>query len=328
MENHLVSHIKNPHLKSDNTLHVIGVIQNPVRYHSRYRLFRNWAKEMVNTPNVQLHVVEAVYKNRHQECAPDGPADYNYMAVETHSEIWLKENLINLAVEYLLPKHWNALCWSDTDIHFRRNDWALATLHQLQHFNIVQPWRSASDLDFYGNVMDAWTSFGSLVARGERMYKDKSKVDEGYKYAHTGYAWACNRYFYKNIERLMDFNIVGAGDHAMAWACLGMVDNTMPRAISCGYRKMCEDWQRKALRACAGMVGYVPGRIEHHYHGAKKKRQYWERWDILTKNNYDPATDLAYDSQGVRVLCGRNKWAIERGVMSYNRKRHEDDIGD
>ena len=150
---------------------------------------------------------------------------------------------------------------------------ALNSLHQLQHYNIIQPWQSAADLDFHGNIMNTWTSFGSLCAKGQPMYRDKTREEQGYKYGHTGYAWVCTRYFYENVEKLADFNIVGAGDHLMGWACLNMVDLTMPKNISKGYRDMCEAWQKKAFYASAGMVGFTPGRIEHNWHGSKVKRK-------------------------------------------------------
>lgn len=324
---HLVNHIKSPELREDSTLHVIGVIQNPVRYQSRYRLFHQWAKEMCATPNVKLHVVEAVYKDRHPECS-SGVLDYNYHSVQTHSEIWLKENLINIGVKNLLPRDWKYMAWVDCDVHFRNPSWALNSIHQLQHYNIIQPWQSASDLDFHGNVQNTWTSFGSLCAKGSPMYKDKSKGHLGYTYAHTGYAWACTRYFHENVQKLPDWNIVGAGDHMAAWSCLNMVDKTMPTQISQGYRAMCEDWQRRAHYACGGLVGFTPGRIEHHWHGSKVKRQYWSRWDILTKNHYDPYHDIAYDSQGVLHLSGKNKYQIEHAIMKYNRSRCEDELYD
>lgn len=322
---HLVNHIQNPGLENDNTLHVIGVIQNAVRFHSRYRLFREWAAEMVATPNVQLHVVEATHGHRHPECAPKH-GEYNYHRVKTHSEIWLKENLINIAEKNLLPSNWAKMAWVDCDIRFRDPQWALNSLHQLEHYNIIQPWQSASDLDFFGNVQNTWTSFGSLCAKGLPVHHDKSKIGYGAQYGHSGYAWACTRYFYENVQRLADFNIVGAGDHLMAWACVNQVDRTMPNAISPGYKKMCEDWQRKANFACAGLVGFTPGRIEHNWHGAKVNRKYWNRWSILIDNDYDPTRDIAYDSQGVITLCGSNKYAIEHGLMKYNRGRQEDSI--
>lgn len=327
MNTHLVPQIRNPELETDSTLHVIGVIQNPVRYHSRYRLFRQWAKEMHQTKNVKLHVVEAVYGDRHPECRPHFN-EYNYHQVRIHSEIWLKENLINIGVKNLLPKNWKYLAWVDCDVHFRDPHWALGTIHQLQHYNIVQPWQSANDLDFHGNIMNTWTSFGSLIARGKPIYHDKTKQGQGYEYGHTGYAVACTRYFFENVQKLADFNIVGAGDHLMLWSCVNKADSTMPKQISRGYREACEDWERKAFHATAGLVGFTPGRLEHHWHGSKVRRQYWNRWRILLENHFDPKHDLAYDSQGVLVLCGKNKYAIEHAVMAYNRQRCEDDLHD
>lgn len=321
---HLQSHILNPELKSDNTLYVIGVISNPVRFHSRYRLARAWLEEMRRTPNVSVHMVEACYGDR----LPEVAHTEKDLAVKVDSEIWIKENLINLGIRHCLPSDWKYVAWVDCDVSFRDPGWALATIHQLQHYNIVQPWQSATDLDFHGNVMSTWTSFGALCASGKPMCHDKTKQHLGYHYAHTGYAWACTRYFYENVGKLTDFNIVGAGDHLMAWACLNKVDATMPTQISPGYKSMCDDWEAKAFHACAGSVGFTTGRLEHNWHGSKGKRKYWSRWDILTKNDFDPKKDLAYDSQGVVVLVGKNKYKIEREIMQYNRSRCEDDLHD
>ncbi len=318
---HLTSQIKHPELANDNTLHVIGVIQNSVRYHSRYRLFREWVKHMLGSKNVKLYVVEAVYGDRQPECAPENN-EYEYHQVKVTSEIWLKENLINLGVKNLLPNNWKYLAWIDCDITFRDDAWALNCLHQLQHYNILQPWKDSVDLDYYGGIHQHHKSFGYLAATRARKWHGKGK--EGYQYAHTGFAWACTRYFYENVGKIADFNIVGAGDHLQAWACIGEVKSTMPEAISDGYKKMCNDWQDKAVRACAKAVGYSHGRIEHHWHGKKENRKYWSRWDILTKNNFNPVTDLAYDSQGVLVLCGSNKYQLEHDIMLYNRQRAED----
>lgn len=323
MNNHLVSHHRNKELKSDNTLHVIGVIQNSVRWHSRYRLFREWVEEMIKTPNVELHVVEAVYGDRHQECNPVGPANYNYMAVKTTSEIWLKENLINLGVKYLLPKNWKYLCWSDTDIHYRNHNWALDSIHQLQHYHIIQPWKDALDLSSDGGVMQHFTSFGYYSAK---CIPQAPSVHNPYKrpYGHTGFSWCATRYFYENVEKLLDFGILGAGDAHMAWACVGGVQGTINQQMQDGYKHLANLWQERAQYACGGLVGYTPGRIEHFFHGAKQNRKYGSRWQILVKHKFDPMKDLKYDHQGVLKLKGKKK--LEHAIMRYNRERHEDDL--
>lgn len=320
---HLVNHINNSDLASDNTLHVIGVMSNYVRWHSRYRLARQWLAEMERTPNVKVHVVEAAYGDRKFEIVD--PKNPQHLGVRTHSEIWLKENLINLGIKQLLPKNWKYVAWVDMDVHFRNPNWAKATIHALQHYHIVQPWSHAVDLDFHGGIHADYSSFGYLCASRKPMSHGKDK-GAPYTYAHTGFAWACTRYFYENVRELLDMCIIGAGDHHMAWACLGKIKSTIHQGMCDDYYEVCEEWQRKAHRASAGLVGYTHGRIEHNFHGPKERRQYWSRWDILIKNKFNPKTDLAYDSQGVLQLCGSNKYTLEHDIMVYNRQRLEDSV--
>ncbi len=322
MNHHIVNQITKSKLNSDNTLHVIGVIQNAVRYHSRYRLFHQWVEEMLKTPNVVLHVVEAVHGDRAPECAPHCD-EYSYLKVRTTSEIWLKENLINLGVKHLLPRDWKYVCWSDCDIHFRNQNWAQESLHQLQSYQIIQPWKDAMDLSFDGGVMQHFKSFGYYSAKA---IPQAPSVHNPYSrpYGHTGYAWACTRSFYENVEKLLDFAILGAGDAHMAWACVGNVQGTINQQMSDGYKHLANVWQDKAKYACSSHVGYTPGRIEHHWHGSKQNRKYASRWQILVKHKYDPMKDVKYDHQGVLKLKGKKQ--LEQAIMRYNRERCEDDI--
>lgn len=323
---HIVNQIRNPALRHDNTLHVIGVIQNAARWHSRYRLFRRWLAQMQKTPHVKLYIVEAVHGDRTPECGPDtNPNDgvYEYMRVHTKSEIWLKENLINLGVKHLLPKDWKYLSWVDCDVHFRNKHWARETIHQLQHYQIVQPWSDAVDLTYDGGIIQHWKSCGYFSAK-HIPQAPSGNNPYGMNYGHTGFAWACTRYFYENVEKLMDFAILGAADNHMSWSCLGRVKDTVNPKISDGYKHACNDWQRKAHYASSGIIGYTPGRIEHWFHGSKKKRGYWDRWKILVKHKYNPLTDLAYTSEGLIKLKGKK--GLEQDISLYNRSRCEDEI--
>lgn len=277
---------------------------------------------MLQTPNVKLHVVEAVYKNRKPECMPEND-EYCYSAYPTSSEIWLKENLINLGVKHQLPKDWKYMAWVDCDVSFSNKNWATEATHQLQHYQIIQPWSDAMDLTFDGGVHKHFQSFGYFTAK-RIAHAPSGKNPYGLKYGHTGFAWACTRYFYENVEKLLDFAILGAGDNHMAWACLGQSMHTANPAVTDGYKKALQRWQEKAKYACGEMVGYVPGRIEHHFHGPKSRRQYWDRWKILVKYKFDPMKDLKYSNYGVLKLKGKTK--LEQAIMHYNRERHEDSI--
>lgn len=322
MSNHLVSHIKHPELSNDNTLHVIGVISNPVRWHSRYRLFRKWKKEMLAAPNVKLYVVEGVYGDHQGECAPEQGEDYGYLQVKLHSEIWCKENMMNIAEDRLLPRNWKYLCWSDCDVHFRDPHWAQGALRALQRYNVLQPWSHCADLDFHGGIYQSHTSFGFLHAIRKKKWHGRGK--DGYEYAHTGFAWCCTRYFWENIKKLPDWCIVGSGDHHFAWGLIGLIDETIHGKCTEDYRLICREWQKMALHACGGIVGFIHGTIEHYWHGSKENRNYWGRWNIILSNNFNPRTDLCYDSQGVIKLKGDNALAIEKDMMIYNRSRNED----
>lgn len=321
MSRHLVNHIKHSELESDSTLHVIGVITNPVRYQSRYRLYHQWEKEMLATPNVALYTVEAAYGDRrHEVTVSDNP---NHLQLRTSSEIWLKENLINLGIRNLLPKDWKYVAWVDCDVSFRNPDWAMASIHQLQHYPIIQPWSDVVDLDFYGGIHQHSKSFGSLHAKN--LPKAHNRNNEyGHAYGHSGFAWAATRFFYENVEKLLDIGIVGSGDHHMAWGCIGEIESTVHKKLEGSYMRKCIDWQERAFWASGSNVGFTPGRIEHHFHGPKERRKYYGRWDILLKHGFCPETDLVYDSSGLLRLKGKH--LMEQDIQRYNRERLEDSL--
>jgi hypothetical protein len=77
------------------------------------------------------------------------------------------------------------------------------------------------------------------------------------------------------------------------------------------------------MQHIAGNISYVAGSIEHMWHGAKAKRDYVGRWDILARNAFDPATDLKRNTWGVLELAG-NKPDLRRDLDGYFRARDED----
>ena len=62
--------------------------------------------------------------------------------------MWHKENLINLAVERLLPSDWKAVAWVDAEVEIESPTFALDTLKILNgHRDIVQLFSHGLDLD-------------------------------------------------------------------------------------------------------------------------------------------------------------------------------------
>lgn len=302
----------------EETLYVIGCISNPARFNSRYRLYRQWESEMLTTKKVKFFTVESAFGNRKYEITV--PRD-NALQVKSKSEIWIKENLINLGVRYLFPRDWKYMAWVDCDISFRNENWAEETIHRLQHHNVVQPFEDAIDLGHTGNILQTFKSFGFRHQEGG---KKQAKSSDPYPYGHSGFAWACTRSFWEQSQGLLDFAILGSADHHMAWAMIGEVGPTIFGGMPPSYGRRCFEWQQRAVISTKKQVGYTDGRIEHFFHGPKVARQYQSRWKILVDHQFDPDKNLIRDSQGVIHLFGKPD--LEQAIHRYNLSRREDSI--
>lgn len=329
---HIVSQIRDNSLDVDNTLHVVGVISNPARYHTRYRLFRRWYKEMMQTPNVKVYIVEIAFGDRKFECTD--PCNPQHLQLRTFHELWHKENMINIAVRDLLPRDWHYMCWCDTDVFWPKSynedtdtyvpsRWAQETMHQLQHYHVVQPWQHAVDLSFHGSIMNTFESFCSVHSKRMPM---QTNPGSPYKYAHSGFAWACTKEFWENLpgKGLMDWAIVGSADHHMAWAMINRVGDSVHRKMPDNYMKLAKEWQDCAYEMTKGQLGYVKTRIEHKFHGPKVNRGYRERWSLFIEERFDPLKDLAYDHHGLLYIKGKPE--LEHRIRLYMRSRNEDSI--
>ncbi len=109
----------------------------------------------------------------------------------------------------------------------------------------------------------------------------------------------------------------------MALALISRVHESVPGGISAGYLRPLLRWQDCAAQHIAQNIGYVPGTIEHAWHGSKEKRAYIDRWTILIRNAFDPDADLIRNTWGVLELAG-NKPALRRDIDRYFRSRDED----
>lgn len=288
------------------------MISNPVRYQSRYRLYNQFKKEMAEN-GVQLFTVEVQHGNRDFVVTHDG--DPHVLQLRTTSEIWHKENAINLGVQRL-PKDWKYVCWIDSDISFQRSDWMEETLHQLQIYKYVQMFSHAIDLGPDGAVLQTHNGFMWSYLHG-------LPFGRAYSHWHPGYAHACTRDAWDGLGGLLDTGIAGAGDHAMCLSLVGQGDLSYPKEVTPGYKEDIQSWQKRAERYVKRDVGYVPGSIFHHFHGSKRKRFYAERWEILIKNKFDPNIDLKRDWQGLYSLVDE-KWRLRDDMRKYFRARDED----
>lgn len=324
MSKHLIPQIHSANrMATDNVLHVVGVISNHAQWHSRYRLFREWLKEMRQTPNVKVHVVELAHGDHCFELACDMEGDSYLQLRSPNGHLWLKEAMINAAVRYLLPPDWRYMAWVDCDVHWPEKSWAQATIKKLQDYQVVQPWATCVDIGPFGEASQNHESFAYVLNQRLPM---RSVWAAGYKYCHTGFAWACRREFWENVHGLMGFCLVGSADHHQAWAMINRVNESVHGQMSEGFKRACLEWQKRAYAACGGRVGVVTTRIEHSYHGSKQRRKYRERWEIFIEAQFDPYKNLAYDAMGLPYVVSLPD--MEEEIRRYNLARAEDAIGE
>lgn len=298
-------------------LWVITVISNPARYSSRYELYQKF-KKAVETAGANLLTVETAFGDRPHELID--PSDHKNLALRTWDEIWHKENMINLGVAQL-PDDWQYVAWVDADVEFMRQDWVEETIHQLQHYHVVQMFQNAVDLGPTGEVIKLHDGFVWSYRSGKPLPEPK----KNYPHWHPGYAWACSREAFDKLGGLLDIAILGSADHHMAWALVGHVLRYAPKAVTPGYKRHLEVWQERALTHIKKDIGYVPGSIYHHWHGRKKDRRYVERWQILLKHRYDPDFDLQRDWQGLYMLSSEGE-RMRQDLRNYFHVRNEDSI--
>jgi hypothetical protein len=298
-------------------LHVVTAVANPVRWASRVRLARDFIAHMLDS-GVRLTVVECAYGERAFELTEI--PHINHVGVRSRTLVWNKECLLNIGAQRATDAKY--IGFIDADIRFRKPGWAAETVHALQQYDVVQPWSDCYDLGPNDEHLLIHRSFCRLWADRKPIVQGPNAV--GYhEFGHPGYAWAFTRQALEWVGGLIETASIGAADHHMALALVGRVLDSTPKNISMGYQKPLFQWEKFAMQHIAGNISYIPGTIEHMFHGAKDLRKYVDRWSILIKNNFDPATDLKRNTFGVLELAG-NKPELRRDMDSYFRNRNED----
>ena len=331
-------------------LYVITAITNYPRFYSRYRLYERFEKMCADAGAV-LYTVEIALRDRHHEVTKfDNP---HHIQLRTISELWHKENALNIAISRL-PADWEYVAWIDSDIEFARPDWVVETIHQLQHYKMIQMWSHAQDLGpdpnhpgaLWGPIHKQFQSFLYSYAQGvessvynprpgKKYEMEKGATGSGGSGGvgkfhdahlwHSGYAWAARRSALADLGGLGDVAILGSGDHHMAAALVGRVERTIHGQMSPQYKAYWAEWQARAEKYIQRNVGYMPGLILHNWHGKKVNRGYIDRWKILVDNKYVPELDTKRDVQGVLQLTDRNI-RLRDQIRRYFAQRAEDSI--
>ena len=331
----------------DQTLHIAAAYSNPFRWTSRRRLANNFRRHIMGLPNTELHMIELAYGDRPFEIT-DPKLYPNDIQLRTTSELFHKENLLNIAISRF-PANWKYGAIVDADFHFTRHDVALETIHQLQHYDWVQMFSCYQFLSgehergkghrpigklmegfaftFHQNDRQIHNSFNA--GWGKQVYscgtgRGKARVGS------SGGAWAFRRDAFDRAGGLLDRCILGSGDWFMAFGLAGQtIDLNKPlgknvHLYTKDYLQYIQAWQRRAAEAFNGNIGYVDSYAVHHFHGPIVNRAYGSRDNILINHKYSPVRDVHPDWQGVLQLTDR-KPELRADIRNYFLARNEDE---
>jgi hypothetical protein len=176
-------------------------ISNPMRYKSRYALFRKTVEHILHDVRANVCSIECCIGDRApqilremdvrytpQNTKLNGPIpadtyDRNnphdfvpqelMICVQNESVIWLKENLQNIAASRL-PRDCKYIVFLDADITFQNPLRVVPEIiHALQIYPVIQPFQTCSDLDNNNIPMKCHVSFGYCYAQGMEWRADK-----------------------------------------------------------------------------------------------------------------------------------------------------------
>lgn len=299
-----------------NFLYIILPYFNYCNYERRTELFLQFISRIRYNPVIRIVVVEAGTPDTGFLLPKTISGIYRHIAFHCKEHVWIKENLINLAVAQL-PPTWKYMAWVDADITFLNPEWAEQTIIALDNkYDVVQMYQTCVNLGPLEEALKIDRSFGYMHCESGRAYHKTAK----YGFWHPGYTWAMNRKAYDQLGGLIDFGILGSGDRHMALAFIGLVEYSYPGNIHENYKQELARFQQRAIGI---RLGWIPGTILHHWHGRLEDRKYQERWLILTKNQYDPMQDIVRNKDGVIHLTQTGQ-RLTQQLTDYFLGRKED----
>lgn len=269
-------------------------------------------------PNLKIYIVEGIstdpeYRNPlPPEIAALADKHITYNVPQT---IFVKENLINLAIKNHLPENWENFCWIDGDLIYDSNNWVNNVLNELKTNDIVQMF-SIGFQQALENAKYYKAEYGFMYF--ERL-QNKNPIFEYVVSPHPGYAWAMTRNLYDKIGGLWQFNIIGGADSVMAasavlWQDLNKDDNfsifdinnnnpNIKRMLSPFYYSddYAEELYKYVYKFKDCKYSYITNHVFHLYHGDLIKRHYGNRHKILKLFKYNESF-IKYTNEGVMYL--------------------------
>ncbi len=282
---------------------------NPCNYETPKRNYRRFVQG-VREQRVPLFVIELAFDQQPFFLRPHEAT----RQLRGGDVLWQKERLLNILLDHV-PQQFTKIAWIDGDLEFENPEWAWDASQRLTEYPVVQLFDRCVYLNKYGEVE---------LERAGVAYAVQHRFPNARNFgaAHPGFAWAARRDLLRR-HGLLDTNIVGGGDLLMAVAMYGWWDHSNLRVYNGPMIELWRKWAEPVWRDVQGHVGYVSGRVRHLWHGSRANRHYAERVHCLTRNDFDPRTDIRLDENRLWRWTS-DKSSLPQELKQYFRDRRED----
>jgi hypothetical protein len=307
---------------NNETLHIIIPFFNFSNSKIRIQNLKRTLNSLKSFENIHVVIVNGSYQGQsleNEEFIKDDKL--SYLKYDLPSILWVKENLINLAIESL-QINWKYVCWIDSDILFLNPNWVEETINSLKVNDVVQLYKTMTYLDKNGDIdININIPYHKPILPS---FIYNCKKEKRYVFAPTGFGWAVNKEFYKKIKKFFEFAIIGGGDFIFAVSVTQFYEAAKTSALfekfpSKNYNDQLMSYYN-LFKDCK--AHYINGIICHQWHGNLNQRQYDCRYDILLKHKFDPFVHVSRTFEGVIYLNDDAK-NFEKDILEYFKKRED-----
>jgi GR25 family glycosyltransferase involved in LPS biosynthesis len=241
--------------------------------------------------------------------------DENVIQIKGSREniLWQKERLLNIALENL-PKEYTNVAWIDCDIIFENENWVEEVNEKLKDYKVLQLFENAKRLDENGNV-------GKVSKSIIENIKESNKIPTNLNKGITGFGWAIRR---EDIEKIkfLDTQIIGGADSLMFFSFVGLNNTVFHKKMNNEWLDFYNKWYQISFNNIHSSINNISGDIIHLYHGKMINRNYNSRYEILSKDKFNPILDLIIDNNNLWKFKNVN---ICENLEKYFESRNEDD---
>ena len=257
---------------------------------------------------------------------------FKHIKYSIPQNIWIKENLIDLAFKNHLPQNWQYACWIDADSIILDKNFVKKTISLLKKNDIIQMFNFAFNKKYLKpDQNNSETLFIDPLEIGyinfHISFKEISICENNYHFdkiqKHTGFGWGLNKNFYKKISDIIDFNVIGGGDRLIA-KC---ITQNLKRNERLDGRNFVEIYSKKYLKQINVLYkkfknckfSYLDSFLLHLSHGDVISKQYNKRHQILKKYKFDKSM-ASKNKDGIIFLKNQN---LVNNIASYMESREK-----